>query len=149
MDKQCKVLDVNHVLTDIHSADEHVRASAVRSLCPCRSGWGPFEEHLHLIKALCKDPSPLVRKAALHLFEDAGEMQSEGLTTNPHEATNEMLRTRRASRFLQFEGAPPQLWINSLALTKRRPRSRMLRTSPGRASAVPMPRPLTCRCSVR
>lgn len=98
-DKPCEVLDVERVLADIQSGDEVVRAKAVRSLCPCHSGWGPFEQHLPLIKALCKDPSPLVRKAALHLFEDAGEMQSDGLPTNPRESTNEMLRTRRRSRF--------------------------------------------------
>jgi hypothetical protein len=103
MDKRCEVLDVERVLRDIQSDDEDVRARAVRSLCPCRSGWGPFEQHLHLISALRKDPSPLVRKEALHLFEDAGEMESEALPTHPSQATNEMVQTRRASRFRRDE----------------------------------------------
>ncbi len=105
--KPCIVLDIERVLGDIHSDDDAVRARAVRSLCPCRSGWGAFEQHLPMIEALKKDPSPLVRKEALHLFEDAGEMQSEGVPTNPREATNEMLQTRRRSRFRPDEPVVP------------------------------------------
>ena len=50
-------------------------------------------------RKLTKDPSPVVRAAALHVFEDAAQMQSDGLPTNPREARNELLRTRRNSRF--------------------------------------------------
>lgn len=95
----CVVSDMNAILRDIESPDEAVRAAAVRSLCPCRSGWKLFEAHLPLIRQLQKDSSPLVRASALHLFEDADEMQTEGLPTHPREVHNEMLRTKRASRF--------------------------------------------------
>ena len=95
----CSALDLDAVLHDIQSSDEKVRASAVRSLCPCRSGWEPFEANLELIRQLQHDPSPVVRANALHLFEDADEMQNEGCPTNPREVTNEMLRTKRESRF--------------------------------------------------
>jgi len=98
-----KELDFSAVIADMESSDEMVRAKAVRSLCPCHGGWEPFERHLSRIKLLCKDPSPLVRRAALHLFEDADEMQSDGLPTHRREATNEMLRIRRASRFRRAE----------------------------------------------
>ena len=95
----CVVPDMDAILRDIESPDETVRASAVRSLCPCRSGWEFFEAYLPLIRQLQKDSSPLVRASALHLFEDADEMETEGLPTNPREVHNEMLRTKRASRF--------------------------------------------------
>ena len=95
----CSVPDWDVILSDTQSPDETVRASAVCSLCPCRSGWELFEAHLPLIRQFQKDVSPLVRASALHLFEDADEMQTEGLPTNPREAHNEMLRTKRASRF--------------------------------------------------
>jgi hypothetical protein len=95
----CSIPDMDAILRDIESPDETVRASAVRTLCPCRSGWDYFEANLPLIRQLQKDASPLVRASALHLFEDADEMQTEGLPTNPREVHNEMLRTKRASRF--------------------------------------------------
>ena len=117
---KCEPIDVERVLADIRSEDETVRARAVRSLCPCRSGWGPFEQHIHLIQKLCKDPSALVRAAALHLFEDAAEAQSEGLPTNPRQATNEMLRTRRASRFRQEAPEPKPKRRDCVARTKAR-----------------------------
>ncbi len=95
----CSAINLDAILHDIESPDENVRAAAVRSLCPCRSGWEPFEKNLPLIRQLQHDPSLLVRANALHLFEDADEMQTEGCPTNPRELTNEMLRTKRASRF--------------------------------------------------
>ena len=51
--------------------DPQVRGRAVRSLCPCRVGWSPFEEHLDELERLCKDPDPKVRFNALHVREDA------------------------------------------------------------------------------
>jgi|GEM_PF-6080363 len=48
----CSVPDIDAILRDIESPDETVRASAVRLLCPCRSGWEQFKEHLPLIRQL-------------------------------------------------------------------------------------------------
>jgi len=50
----CSVPDIDAILRDIESPDETVRASAVRLLCPCRSGWEPFKEHLPLNPAAPK-----------------------------------------------------------------------------------------------
>lgn len=86
-------------MMELKSPDAQVRASAVRSLCPCHAGWEVFEQNIGLIEQLKKDPCEDVRASALHVFEDAGEMQSGGYPTNPREMTNEMLRTKRASRF--------------------------------------------------
>ncbi len=95
----CDYLTIEKLMTDICSPDEKVRARAVRSLCPCHAGWQAFEENIRIVDQLKKDPSPTVRANALHVFEDAGEMMSEGYPTNPRETTNEMLHTKRVSRF--------------------------------------------------
>lgn len=97
--------DIDLILLDLQSPDVGVRAKAVRSLCPCRVGATVFEQNLDVVDRLRKDSSPEVRANALHVFEDAMEMESEGLPTNPREATNEMLRTKRASRFRPDEEA--------------------------------------------
>jgi hypothetical protein len=83
----------------LHSTEEEVRARAVRSLCPCRSGWEVFESHLDVVNRLRRDPSPKVQANVLHLFEDAREMQSEAPPTSKAQVRNEMLRTRQQSRF--------------------------------------------------
>ena len=101
----CATVDLERLLVSLQSPDEAIRAKAVRSLCPCRAGWQLFEQHMDIVARLKKDPSPAVRSHALHVFEDAGEMQSNGLPTNPREATNDMLRKKRASRFRPDEEA--------------------------------------------
>jgi len=89
---------------DLQSPDELTRARAVRSLCPCHAGWQPFEQQLKIVSELQKDASRIVRGAAIHVFEDAAEMESSGYPTNPREISNEMLRTKRASRFPRETG---------------------------------------------
>ena len=71
--ESCLPVDLDQVIRDVQSPDSDVRARAVRSLCPCRNGWQIFENHLHLVDALRKDPDPIVRANALHVFEDAAE----------------------------------------------------------------------------
>ncbi len=93
-------IDFERLAVDLQSPDERVRAKAVGSLCPCRVGMEVFQQHLDIVAQFRKDPGPAVRATALHVFEDAGEIQNEGYPTNPREVTNEMLRRRRASRFL-------------------------------------------------
>lgn len=62
-------------------------------------GWEAYEQSITLVRRLCKDPDPNVRAAALHVIEDAMQMENCGLPTNPRETTNEMLAARRRSRF--------------------------------------------------
>ncbi len=95
----CAALDLDQLLRGLQSPDESIRGRAVRSLCPCHAGWTLFEQHIDLVNQLKKDPSPTVRAHALHVFQDAVEMQSNAYPTNPREVRDEMLRTRRASRF--------------------------------------------------
>ena len=95
----CDPLEMQRVQVDLQSPDEATRARAIRFICPCHAGWQPFEHHMKIVAELQKDPSPLVRSVAKHVFEDAAEMESGGYPTNPRETSNEMLCTRRASRF--------------------------------------------------
>jgi hypothetical protein len=84
---------------ELRSPDEETRARAARNICPCRLGWDVFQQCMDLVEPLRKDPSPMVRKAALHVFEDAFEMQSHGLPTTPQALKNEMIARRRQSRW--------------------------------------------------
>ena len=91
-------VDAMQLEADLRSSEEAVRAKAVRSLCPCRSGWETFESHLDLVDRFKHDPSRRVRAEAFHLYEDAWEMQSEGYPTSKAQVRNEMLQTRQQSR---------------------------------------------------
>ncbi|HZO92090.1 MAG TPA: hypothetical protein VFB38_27475 [Chthonomonadaceae bacterium] len=90
--------DLERFLTDIQSPDESVRAKAVRRVCPCRMGWEVFEQYMRVVTQMQKDPSPLVRKAALHVFEDSYEMQSSAMPTTPQQFKNDIVATRRRLR---------------------------------------------------
>jgi hypothetical protein len=90
---------LERLMAGMRSADELERARAVRSVCPCRMGWDGFEQSRDLVKQLKKDPCPTVRAAALHVFEDADEMDSSGLPTSRQMVTNEMEAAKRRSRW--------------------------------------------------
>jgi hypothetical protein len=77
--------------------DEVTRGDAVRSLCPCHAGWDLFEEHVGTLHRLLKDPNDLVRRHALHVFEDAARMQSAGELDYYHDIRHESLGEKRAS----------------------------------------------------
>jgi hypothetical protein len=66
---------VEHTLAEMCSPDENVRAEAVRHLCPCRVPWSIYQQNLGAVQALQKDSSPQVRRAALHLDEDAIKLE--------------------------------------------------------------------------
>lgn len=68
--------DLQRILRDLESPDEEVRASALREVCPCRMSWESFELLRKPALRLRKDPSPLVRKLADHIEEDAREVAS-------------------------------------------------------------------------
>jgi hypothetical protein len=66
--------DVARILVDLESADEDMRAKALREVCPCRMSWETFELLRKPALRLRKDPSPLVRRLANHIEEDAREV---------------------------------------------------------------------------
>ena len=112
--------EFERITQGLASPDRKCRARAVLVLCPCRAGWEPFEQHLDDLARLRKDPDPAVRARALHVFQDAAELQSEGYPTTPREADNEMVRTRRASRFPPDEDELAERCADRRA--RRRPR---------------------------
>jgi hypothetical protein len=100
--------DFDRFQEDLVSPDAEVRARAARQICPCRLGWEVFERCMEQVEPLRKDPSPDVRAAALHVFEDAFEMQSRGLPTTPQELKNEMVARRRAGRWGDVKDDSPE-----------------------------------------
>ena len=74
----------------LESANEAVRLKALGSLCSGSAGWEIFERHMDLVVRLKKDLDPKVCARALHIFEDADEMQSDGYPTHRREVVNEM-----------------------------------------------------------
>jgi hypothetical protein len=98
-------IDPERTLANLHAVDEAARAQAARELCPCRTGWSVFEQNLGVLRRMTKDPSPLVRANALHVFEDAFELESQGLPTTPQALTNEMVARRNQMRWRCDEDA--------------------------------------------
>jgi hypothetical protein len=95
--------DLQQTLSDLQAPDEATRARAARELCPCRTDWGVFEQNLDTLRRMTKDPSPVVRANALHVFEDAVEIDNESLPTSPQTITNEMAARRRQMRWRREE----------------------------------------------
>ena len=121
-EEKCSPLEMEALRHDLESPDDAARAKAVRALCPCRLGWTAFEQSLEAVSKLRKDADPAVRAAALHVFEDAAELESSGLETHRREGTNEMLRVKRASRF--SKEAEELAEIASAKKVERRPQNR-------------------------
>ena len=68
--------DIADIVANLQVQDEVMRSDAVRSLCPCHAGWDLFEENVGTLLRMLRDPNHLVRRRALHVFDDAGRMQS-------------------------------------------------------------------------
>jgi hypothetical protein len=113
--------DFERFAQELRSPDEATRTRAARGICPCRLGWEVFERCMELVEPLRKDPSPMVRKAALHVFEDAFEMESRGLPTTPQALKNEMVARRRQTRWQTDE---PELKADDRASHPRRERKK-------------------------
>lgn len=83
-------IEIDEVLMALKSQDAAARAKAVRSICPCRLGWRHFEAVLGLVGQLKKDPDPIVRASAIHVFDDAAEIDGNGPPTTPRMYINTM-----------------------------------------------------------
>jgi hypothetical protein len=68
--------DIEGLLAEMQSPDEHTRAEAVRQVCPCRMSWEVFGQLRKAVQRLQHDPSPHVRAQALHVEEDARELEA-------------------------------------------------------------------------
>jgi hypothetical protein len=60
---------LDQILHEMQSEEEHIRAEAVRQLCPCRTAWDvPVQRY---VCEMMNDPSPSVRHEVQHvLYED-------------------------------------------------------------------------------
>jgi hypothetical protein len=95
--------DIKTILGNLNQSDEVMRGDAVRYLCPCHAGWELFEQHVGVLNRLLKDPSDVVRRHALHVFEDAARLQSRGDLEYCVEAGEKKIGEKRASRFRSME----------------------------------------------
>lgn len=67
--------DIRQLVADLQVTDDAVRGDTVRSLCPCHVGWDVFEQHVGALSRFLRDKNRVVRRQALHVFEDAVRMQ--------------------------------------------------------------------------
>jgi hypothetical protein len=89
---QCRgATEIARLLAALQSPNEHIRAEAVRRVCPCHVPWGVFFQVRKAAQRLQRAPSPLVRASARHVEEDARELAAL-------EALRERL-TERAERY--------------------------------------------------
>ena len=68
--------DADVLLAQLRSADEEVQVKALHRVCPCGAGFVVYERFRAEVKRLQKDPSPAVRAAALHVEQDACEIEA-------------------------------------------------------------------------
>lgn len=67
--------DIEAAVKDLNTSDDVLRSHAVRAFCPCHGDWSSFEEHVGQLMRGIRDPSRIVRKNALHVFDDAMRLQ--------------------------------------------------------------------------
>ena len=68
--------DADVLLAQLRPADEEVRVKALRRVCPRGAGFVVHERFGAEVRRLQKDPSPAVRAAALHVEQDACEIEA-------------------------------------------------------------------------
>jgi hypothetical protein len=99
---------LDHIVANVQATDEATRAQAVRDLCPCRIGWDGFQREMDVVARMAKDRSPEVRRQALHVFQDAFEMQcseSRKADREPPESSDSdsLKRARKRGRQMKQE----------------------------------------------
>ena len=99
IDADAHVVDHELLRSEFRSPDEHARAKAVSSVCPCRNGWEVFEQHVTTVSRLTKDSCRAVRAKALHVFDDAVLIQSIGDAEYRFQIVEDLLRKKRAQQF--------------------------------------------------
>lgn len=112
--------DSKTILGNLNVSDEDVRGDAVRYFCPCHAGWELFEEQVSVLKKLLKDPSDVVRRKALHVFEDANRMHSRSDLDYYLEPRDDQIRGKRASPVRSMEKRSEVLKDRRIKQRKRR-----------------------------
>src|ERR1041384_3306444 len=70
-------VDVDTVRSGLESEDDQIRLRALRQCCPCRSGYSVYEAFRSDVLRLRKDPHPEIRRLALHIEQEACEIESK------------------------------------------------------------------------
>jgi hypothetical protein len=70
-------VDIDTVRSGLESPDDQVRLGSLRQCCPCRSGYSVYEAFRSEVWRLRKDPHPEIRRLALHIEHEAGEIESK------------------------------------------------------------------------
>ena len=112
------------LLADLESPDEEVRTRALGSLCPCRSEWELFEQHVKSISRLKKNGSREIRLQALHMLSDAARLQSLADAEYRFQSVEDALRKKRA---LRSRGGEADSQVRRSGQFKRRKGSFVLR----------------------
>ena len=68
--------DADVLLAQLRSADEEVQVKALHRVRPCGAGFVVHERFRAEVERLQKDPSPAIRAAALHVEQDACEIEA-------------------------------------------------------------------------
>jgi hypothetical protein len=95
--------EIKQLVAGLEVTDEEVRSDSVRSFCPCHVGWDVFEQHVRALSRFLRDPNRVVRREALHVFEDAVRMQLSEDLLYYVEPEEERIGEKRACHFRSME----------------------------------------------
>lgn len=96
--------DIERAVIEAQVSDEVLRGSAVRAFCPCHAGWSAFEDHIDIVTRGLRDSSRIVRRNALHVFEDAARMQlAEDLQFCIEKGEEKLEEKRACARYRSME----------------------------------------------
>ncbi|HEV8135222.1 MAG TPA: hypothetical protein VGP85_11115 [Pyrinomonadaceae bacterium] len=115
--------DVKKIETDLQATDEVVRSHGVRGLCPCHGARDVLEQKVDVLMRSLRDPSRLVRRMALHVFDDAAVMQSNEELKYYLEPGEEKIGEKR------FHSRPLERRLEARAIRKLERRKKRNRSS--------------------
>ena len=95
--------DVKKIEADLQATDEILRSHGVRGLCPCHGARDVLEQKVDVLMRSLRDPSRVVRRMALHVFDDAAVMQSKEELKYYLEPGEEKIGEKRALHFRSME----------------------------------------------
>jgi len=95
--------DVKKIEADLQATDEILRSHGVRGLCPCHGARDVLEQKVDVLMRSLRDPSRVVRRMALHVFDDAAIMQSKEELKYYLEPGEEKIGEKRALHFRSME----------------------------------------------
>ena len=122
-------LDVKQIEADLQATDEIVRSHGVRGLCPCHGARDVLEQKVNVLMRSLRDPSRVVRRMALHVFDDAAILQSREELKYYLEPGDEKIGEKPA---LHFRSMEQRLEARANRKIERRKRSK--RENPRRGS---------------